>query len=410
MAAPSTTDPITASLPPDRQRTPDSYAIDGVTPAVALRPESREEVAAVLDAASEAGAAVVPQGGRTALSLGRPLDAYDVALDLTGLHRIVAYEPDDLTITVEAGLTLAALQQRLGEHGQFLSADPPPDDGVTVGGLLATARPGAWRGHLPGARDLILGIEAATAEGTLVKSGGRVVKNVSGYDLHRLHTGALGAFGVIVEASFKLAPLPAATRSLALRCETVAVAGGLANDVWDRSLTARAISVLGAPASAAAGLAEVPHVLVEFAGVVAAVDEAMEVAAALGDAHDVPGGAWAALRSLAASDGVVLRMTVPATAVGDAIEAAEGGGCTAWGHVAAGSVLAQSTAIDAAGVRALRSRVRSLGGTLQIESAPAAMRAEVDPFDGGDHELLVALRQQFDESKTINRGRWAEGL
>lgn len=422
MLATSAAGPIGAALPPVRQRAADGYAIDGVVPVLALRPQSREEVAAVLAAASEAGAAVVPQGGRTALALGRPLDGYDVALDLTGLDRIVAYEPDDLTITVEAGLTLGALQRHLGEHGQYLSADPPPDDSVTVGGLLATARPGAWRGHVPAARDLILGIEAALPGGELVKSGGRVVKNVSGYDLHRLHTGALGAFGVIVEASFKLAPTPPAARSLALRCATVEEAGHTAIEVWDRSFPARAISVLSAAAATAAGLAAAPHVLIEFAGVAAAVDRATELAAGLGDATDATddvGGidsAWAALRTLAAGDshdggdGVVLRMAVPATAASAAIEAAERAGCVAWGHIAAGSVLAHASEIDAGAVRALRERARGLGGTLQIESAPAALRAEADPFDAGERELVAALRQQFDETRTINRGRWAEGL
>ncbi|HRC62415.1 MAG TPA: FAD-binding protein, partial [Dehalococcoidia bacterium] len=124
---------IESVLPMARQRPPAGYPIDGVTPRVAFRPETRDEVAALLQAADAAGFTVAPQGSRTTLRLGRPLAAYDVALDLTGLCRVVAYEPEDLTVTVEAGMTLAALQRLLGERGQYLPVDPAPDDRVTVG-------------------------------------------------------------------------------------------------------------------------------------------------------------------------------------------------------------------------------------------------------------------------------------
>ena len=156
----------------DRRRHAELYPIDGALPSRAYHPRSREEVAALLAAAASAGLVVVPQGGRSALGLGRPLERYDIALDVGGLDRIVAYEPDDLTVTVEAGVTLKRVQALLAEHGQYLSVDPPPDDRVTIGGMLATARPGAWREHVPGVRDLVLGVQVALADGTLVRSGG----------------------------------------------------------------------------------------------------------------------------------------------------------------------------------------------------------------------------------------------
>lgn len=373
-----------------------------------MRPESREEVATLLAAASAASLVVVPLGARTALTLGRPLERYDVALDLTALDRVVEYEPDDLTITIEAGLTLAALQERLGEHGQYLSVDPPPDDSVTIGGLLATARPGAWRGHVPAARDLVLGITVAQADGQLAKSGGRVVKNVSGYDLHRMHTGALGAFGVIVQASFKLAPLPAAVSTVVLRCEGLEAAERLAFELWNRSLPARALSVLSTPAASTLGLASTPHVALELAGVATAVDRATEIASGLGERVEASDDLWQRLRALAARDGTVLRLTVPATGLRAAIEAAEQAGCSAWGQIAAGSVLAHADNLGVERVRVLRRRAVELGGTLQIESAPAALRGAIDPFDIGERELVTALKLQFDPARTLNRGRWSE--
>ncbi len=396
---------------------PAAYSIDGVTPDRAWRPGSAEEVAELLASAAAEGQVVSPQGGRTALSLGRPLERYDVALDLTGLDRTVAYEPDDLTVTVGAGMSLRALQSMLAEYGQYLPIDPPPDGSVSIGGLLATARPGAWRGQLPAARDLLLGATVATPSGELVTTGGRVVKNVSGYDLHRLHTGALGVFGVIVEASFKLATLPPGTRSLAVPRETVEDAAALAFELRELALPLRALSVLSPQASAVAGLDERPHVLIEAMGDEATLDRCAaaidEVAA--GEAIEPLAGAWDRLRALAGSDqGVVLRLGVPAAELAatiDAIEDSAGSsrdarGLMAWGHLTAGSVIAAGAAVETSDVLALRARAEQRGGFLQIEAGPPELRAQVDPFGEAERTLVRALRRQFDPGRTINRGRW----
>ena len=397
---------------------PAAYPIDGKTPAQAWRPGSAEEVAELLAEAAAAGQVVSPQGGRTALSLGRPLDRYDVALDLSGLDGAVAYEPDDLTVTVGAGMSLRALQSMLAEYGQYLPVDPPPDGRVSIGGLLATARPGAWRGQLPAARDLLLGATVATPSGELVRTGGRVVKNVSGYDLHRLHTGALGVFGVIVEASFKLATLPPATRSLAVPRERVEDAAALAFELRELALPLRALSVLSPQAAAVAGLEARPQVLLEAMGDEATLDRcaAAIVARAGGAAIESPAGAWERLRTLAGGEpGVVLRLGVPASEVAATLAAIEAtgdtetsdtGGIVAWGHLTAGSVIAVGEAIEASDVIALRARAERHGGFLQIEAGPPALRAEVDPFGEGERALVRALRRQFDPGRTINRGRW----
>jgi glycolate oxidase FAD binding subunit len=281
-------------LPADTEREAHDYAIDGVLPLAAFSPDDRHETAALLREASEAGLALAPQGSRTMLALGLPLERYDLALDISGLHRVVEYVPDDLTITVEAGMTLRRLQEELAEHGQYLPVDPPPDDRVTVGGLLASGRPGAWRGHLPAPRDLLLGLTAAQTDGSLARSGGRVVKNVSGYDLHRLHTGALGAFGVIVEASFKVSPLPPAAHTLAVRCRDLPSAGRVAIALRDANLATRALSVIAPRAAAHARLPNEPHVLVEFAGSETAVARSLRDARSLAAAPiaiDEPGEA-----------------------------------------------------------------------------------------------------------------------
>ena len=404
------------ALPTDGERDTSEYAIDGAMPRFAQQPRTREDVASLLASATTAGLAVVPQGRRTALELGRPLDRYDVALDLRGLDRTVAYEPRDLTVTVEAGVTLRALHALLAEHGQYLPADPPPGDDVTVGGLLATARPGAWRGHLPSARDLVIGMAVALPDGSLVRSGGRVVKNVSGYDLHRLHTGALGTLGVIVEAAFKLMPLAPATRSFAIERPTVRDAARLALALRDAVLPARALTVLAPEAASLAGLPEAPHVLLELAGYEAAIEAATrrieDVSTRSGEGvTGAPPDAWGRLRALAGEQaGIVLRLGVPATRIAATIEAARGLGAAAWGHVAAGSVLVHAPTIEVASVRVLRRNVEATGGFLVIESGPPGLRAAVDPLGGGERELVRALKQQFDPAGTLSPGRWEAGL
>lgn len=406
-------------LPSDRERDPGQYPIDGVTPAAAFRATDRLEVTRIIEAADQRRLAVVPQGARTALALGCPLDRYDVALDLTGLDRFVAYEPDDLTITVEGGMTLATLQARLGEHGQYLSIDPPPGDEVTIGGLLATARPGAWREHLPAARDLVLGVTVALPDGQLARSGGRVVKNVSGYDLHRLHTGALGTLGVIVEASFKVAPLPATVRHVALRFTHIEQAAALAFAARRAALPLRALTLLSGATAATIGFARAPHLLVELAGSSVTVErgirELRALAALQRAAHgeEFDGQASAALRGMAAmpadAGDAIARLGVPASEVAATIETVSELGLLAWGHLAAGSVLALGP-IDAALAGDLRALAATHGGFAQLEAGPAPLRREVDPFGHGDMALLRALRDQFDPRRTLNPGRWGEGL
>lgn len=399
------------TLPSDTERSPQHYVMDGVTPAIAFAPADPAEVATLLHAADEAGLAVAPLGARTATALGRPLARYDVALDLRGVDRVIEYVPEDLVITAQAGVTLTTLQATLREHGQYLSVDPPPGDEVTVGGMLASARSGAWRGHLPAARDLILGMRVALPSGEVVHSGGRVVKNVTGYDLHRMHTGALGAFGVIVEATFKLTPLPAAARTLLLPAPDITACGAVARRVWDAGLAVRAVSVLGARAADAAMLAPVPCVLVEAAGGAASVDRTLrELRTISPGAGDAPVGAWARLRRLAAGPGAtVLRLGVPPAEVETTVAALERAGLTAWAHLAAGSVIARGE-IAASEIEALRRLAVERGGFLQMEVAPTALREAVDPTGAEERTLVEALKRQFDPRGTVNPGRWGTGL
>ncbi|MBI5775027.1 MAG: FAD-binding oxidoreductase [Verrucomicrobia bacterium] len=159
------------------------------------------------------------------------------SVDLGVLNRLLAHVPEDMTVTVEAGLKLAALQTELARRGQWLPLDPPHPDTLTIGELLATNASGPRRYGYGTARDHLIGLTAVLADGRVVSSGGKVVKNVAGYDLHKLFIGARGTLGVIVEATFKLRPLPEKEEFVAARCESLAQAETLMESVLNSPVT-----------------------------------------------------------------------------------------------------------------------------------------------------------------------------
>lgn len=184
-------------------------AIDGRLPALYCRPGSPEQVAAVLAAAGRHGAAVIPRGEGTKLGLGAPPRRADVLLALAGLNAIGDYSPADLTVTCQAGARWAGLQADVGAQGQMVPLDPPFRDRTTAGGVVAANASGPSRAGYGSARDYLIGVQVANADGTISKAGGKVVKNVAGYDLNKLYTGSLGTVGIILETTWKLLPLPA---------------------------------------------------------------------------------------------------------------------------------------------------------------------------------------------------------
>jgi glycolate dehydrogenase FAD-binding subunit len=169
----------------------------------------QEEIAQQLAAARS----VRIVGGGTKLGWGRPVDASS-ELSTAGLDRVVEHNAGDLTAVVEAGVPLSALQGRVGEAGQMLALDPP-DSGATIGGVVATADSGPLRARYGGPRDLVLGVRVALPDGNVVKSGGKVIKNVAGYDLGKLMAGSFGTLGAIVEVAVRLHPRPERTATAA---------------------------------------------------------------------------------------------------------------------------------------------------------------------------------------------------
>jgi glycolate oxidase FAD binding subunit len=182
--------------------------VDGHSPSAILQPESAAEIAEILRFASAERLAVIPMGGRTHLGIGLPPRQYDLALDLSRMNKILAYEPRDLTLGIEPGATCADLARELRQKGQFLPIAPPFGDRATLGGMVAAGVDSPLRYGYGATRDFLLGIEFVTGEGLISKSGGRVVKNVTGYDLHKLFVGSLGTLGILTRLNFRTFPLP----------------------------------------------------------------------------------------------------------------------------------------------------------------------------------------------------------
>ncbi len=184
-----------------------SIAVDGVSIKELVTPGSAADLASVLGEASSLGRAVTPVGGGTKLSIGNVPAFVDLAISTGQLTRVLHYEPTDMTLSVEAGIRFSELQALLAERGQTLPIEVPDDEAATIGGLIATAMAGPRRLGSGTLRDLLIGISVAYPSGILAKAGGLVVKNVTGFDLMRLHLGAFGTLGIITSANFKVLPL-----------------------------------------------------------------------------------------------------------------------------------------------------------------------------------------------------------
>jgi len=397
--------------------------IDGVVPACVVRPGSVAEVQECVRAAARARASLVVQGLGAHLSVGAPPARLDVVLGLDRLARVIDHQAGDMTVTVEAGCTLAALAEALADGGQWLPLDPPRADATTVGGLIAANLSGPLRASQGRVRDLLLGIRVVGADGALVTGGGRVVKNVAGYDLPKLHVGALGTLGVIVEATFKVRPRPACEEAVVIAARSVEAAAEAALGVMASEVTPFWLEV-GGPGALAEGPGDGAAVVVGLAGVAEEVAQGrartldLARARALGTITVADG---AALRARLADFSVeptaaVLRAAVLPTEVGDFIARASrsGAGLRCLAHAASGVVLvAVPEARAVAGlVAALRPGLEARGGSLVVERATPEAKAQVDVWgDPGEGVALMrGIKAAFDGGGLFAPGRFVADI
>jgi len=411
-------------------RPPTHYALAELVPYRVERVTTAEEAAACLKRASQEDETVVPWGAGTKQRQGNFPARYDVALDVSALDSIIEYEPADLVVTAGAGITLAALQRRLAQSGQFLPLDPPYSRTATLGGTLATNASGPSRLLYGTARDMVLGLRVATPQGELVKSGGRVVKNVVGYDLNKLHIGALGTAGVMVEVTLKVQPLPAAEATVVATFGTFADACPVASRIAHSILYPRAVeiarNVSGAPGWQvlvwASGSPATVERQVRDASVWCNEGGAKSVERLDGDAHR---SLWRSIVEFGrgSESGALLKVTCLPNKLGTLLMPARDAGSTdaITGVVArAGNgvayIYSESANVDAIlGASAVAS---ALGGSAVLEEVPLALKDGIDVWDPAgraagrrdDLPLMRAVKAQFDPEGTLNPGRYIGGI
>jgi glycolate oxidase FAD binding subunit len=394
-------------------------ALLGVRPRIALEPGTLDEAAEAMRALARDGAAVAFVGGGTDLELGAPPTRLDAVLHTRRLDRIREHAPSDQIVAVEAGITVAALQRHLAPHGQRLALDPPHPERATVGGVLAANAFGPLRARHGAVRDLVIGITLVRADGVIARGGGKVVKNVAGFDLPRLLCGSLGTLALVAEVVFRLHPLPEASA-------TIAIGGLSAAEV--RAVTRAALEARLEP-SAVAALHEEGgfRLAIRFEGFAPGVREQAERLLALDARGERLAGAdeaalWARHDALRAAGDVRAKAAfLPAAleaAVRGALEpvvATLGSGALVLyptlGIAFAGGRLDRADATGSA-VAAARAALRPGNGSLVLAAAPPALRARVDPW--GDPppaiEVMRRLKRELDPDGRLAPGRLAGGI
>ena len=411
---------------------PASFALDGARPRWVVRPETLLHVSQVLGLAWDAGLAVVPWGSGRDQELGAPPARVDILLDLGGLDQVLEYNPDDLTVTVQAGLTAAALAARLGARRQFLPLDPPGAEARTLGGMAATNASGPLRLRYGTLRDLLLGVRFVQADGVTTWGGARVVKSVSGYDVPKLMVGALGSLGVLGELTLRLHPLPDAEQTWLVPCRDVATAQELVLRLLDSTLQPSRVELLNAPALAVCGApGSAAAIAVSIGTAEAAVKAQGEalggLARAVGSAAARPAeGFWARYAAaLAPAESVRLGVATLASKVAETVGEIEravaaslsGAAPTIGGSAPLGSLRVSLPPAEPASVKAIVERLRAAvapaRGSVTVQRAPRGVRLAVDPWgpvEPSAFALMRALKEEFDARRVLNPGRFVGGL
>lgn len=409
------------------------WAVDGLVPALAVRPSDAAQVADVLRVCAELRAAVVPAGGGTMLCAGNPPRAAHVLLLAARLDRVIDHDASNLTVTVEAGVGLPALQGVLAGVRQHVPLDPPLAGGATVGGSVAVAPSGYRRLQYGGVRDLVIGMKAVTGDGTAIRWGGKTVKNVAGYDLARLLVGSLGTLGVITEVTFKVFPLAETSATLLLSAPALAAVQALVDRLRASVLQPSAVTVLSPVAASAVGRPDRGYVLaVLVEGVEAAVTRsrrdlqawAGEAGAGVEEvAHEEQARWWRSLTDLGwTGEGVVACLSVPPgrslAVVGELTQASEVGlaGVAAVAHAGTGTVwVAAPPPATPAQVASWQAAAARHGGSHWLARAPVSLKQAVGdvwspPPPPRAVEVMRGLKRTLDPGGILNPGRFVAGI
>jgi len=392
--------------------------VSGVFPQFVAEPDDEHQLAAALSLANDAGIAVVPRGGATKLDWGNPPKKADLILSTARLNRIVEHAWADLTVTVEAGCTLQRLQERLAKHGQRLAFDTLWPERATIGGVLSTNDSGALRLRFGALRDLIIGVTIALPDGTLASSGGKVVKNVAGYDLPKLVTGAFGTLGVITRAVFRLHPLPRAAKTFSFSAETFQAMQQHILAIQDSQLAHTSLQI-----RCTAGQLPAADILFEATEVGLAAQES-HLRNLLGSARveQSSESLWSARQNLwylPSKAALLAKINLLPTEIAKTLDSLNSIGESRrvnW------QIVLQATGIGtlrlevdpillSEAVEQLRRELQSRGGALVVLRRPPELHSFDAWGDAGDSvPLMRAVKNQLDPKNTLNPGRFVGGI
>ncbi len=421
---------LRTALPPDTVQDDDptleTFSVQGVRPLCVVTPGNVEELQATLRIAAEHRAALAPWGCGTQQLIGAPPTRLDLVVRTTRLNRVLAHTPDDLTISVEAGMTFGALRTYLAQHGQMLALDPPLLDRATIGGLIATATDGPRRLGYGTLRDVLIGIAVVEVGGRLSRGGGMVVKNVSGFDMMKLYLGSFGTLAVIASANFKLLPQPRAAGTILCRFNDPKPAFAALDELDGTQLAPVAAEYLNRSALAAVGQSGVCALALMAEGLPQAVERQMNDMSAIMRRHGAQsverlhGGEaealWSAIADLPqtatlAADEAVVKLSVLPTDVASAIAQCEASAARVGSSVAinaralSGVLYARVRSVTAAALTTLTAELPGLQWV--ATTLPDTPRWGAPP-QGLD--VMRRIREEFDPLRLLNPGRFLPGV
>ena len=396
-------------------------AVDGATPSFVVEPGSIEEISELMKLANEEGLAAAPRGGGTKMSLGNPPRDLDLIVSTVRMNEVIEHVPGDQVVRVQAGLKLQDLQEQLARSDQMLGIDPPErDDAATIGGIVAANSSGPRRYRYGTIRDLIIGITVVLPDGTVAKAGGKVVKNVAGYDLSKLFTGSLGTLGVIATCNFRLHPLPETGRTVAVEVGDTLSAGQAAQEITHAQLFPSAVELHWSE--------DQKHLTVLIEGIPPGVEAQAETASYLlssfGEVRTLSDeeAALGPLDSPGAGDEVAIKISAPPaelTGVLDSVlGATERRGITPriTGHAGTGVTYVALAGGDgdaqAQAVEELREIWVRRGGSVVVRHAPLSIKKRLDAWGpAGDYlGLTRRVKEKFDPRGVLNPGRFVGGI
>jgi len=421
------------------------FAIGGIRPERVVVPQTVEEAGALLKEANVQNWAVVPFGSGSKQHVGNTLKKFDVALSLERFNQILDFEPQDLVVKVQSGCPLTTLQARLAQDGLCLPIDPPWQDTATVGGIVSSHDSGPLRFSCGTIRDYLIGINLVQPDGAWTKFGSRVVKNVTGYDMCKLYTGAFGTLGVLLDFYLKLKPLPPFERTVLVKTKGLTEASQALARLLSSALSPSSVELLNPSAhervNNALSMTEGQPgyaIVLRFGDVENSVKWQVEQLEKLWDGLTAQGVivgdpgeqslVWQMLREdrpwleqpaalniklkLNCLPSQIAAMTERLEAVSNELNAE----LRLKAHAGSGVIRAYVSFEESASAQAqfcqqlenLRSELRSVRGTAIVEWAPASLKAEIDVwgYDFKDRALMQQIRQQYDPHGVLNPGRF----